>query len=73
MFALKGFANNCSRRPLHDSPPWSTEIHQYCKVGNNKMARRGESPISYFFSLSLCVMECNCLELLFDCWENPNT
>ncbi len=24
LFALKGFADNYSRRPLHDSPPWST-------------------------------------------------
>jgi hypothetical protein len=46
MFASRGFVNNCSRRPLHDSPPWSIEIHRYCKVGKNKMVRRGESPIS---------------------------
>jgi hypothetical protein len=24
VFASKGFADNYSRRPLHDSPPWST-------------------------------------------------
>ncbi len=24
VFASRGFADNYSRRPLHDSPPWST-------------------------------------------------
>jgi hypothetical protein len=71
-FTSRGFVDNYSRRPLNDLLPWSTKIHQYCKVSSNRMVRRGESPISLFVFLSLCVLECSRLELLFHCWENPN-
>jgi len=38
------------------SPPWLIEMHRYYKVGSNKMAKRGESPISFlFFPFVACV------------------